>query len=177
MKRDYSTGIKSTPIFFTGKEVEHTPTHGHKTLFVVGIQDSKEVVEYARGYECSHVYLGANHSFNGKQLKKWEKMIDAVLNEPLWCTLDFDHMYLYDIRKWLSQYDQNTYFVPTISVKIPHCTSMNYHTMIKIDDTDFKASNPGIWSHNMNDLMQTEKFTTWSAYSQDEIIDEVRKEK
>ena len=49
------------------------------------------------------------------------------------------------------------------------------NTMIKIDDTDFKASNPGIWSHNMNDLMQTEKFTTWSAYSQDEIIDEVSK--
>ena len=52
---------------------------------------------------------------------------------------------------------------------------MNYHTMIKIDDTDFKASNPGIWSHNMNDLMQTEKFTPWSAYSHDEIIDEVNK--
>ena len=75
MKRNYSTGIKSTPIFFTGTEVEHTPTHGHKTLFVVGTQDSEEVVEYARGYECSHVYLGANHSFNGKQLKKWEKIV------------------------------------------------------------------------------------------------------
>jgi len=78
MKRNYSTGIKYTPIFFTGKEVEHTPAYGLKTLFVVDKQDATEIVEYARGYECSHVYLGANHSFNGVDLKKWQKMIDTI---------------------------------------------------------------------------------------------------
>ena len=62
MKRDYKEGIKSTPIFFTGTEVEHTPAFGLHTLFVVDIQDPQEVVEYARGYDVQHVYLGANHS-------------------------------------------------------------------------------------------------------------------
>ena len=46
MKRDYKEGIKSTPIFFTGTEVEHTPAFGLHTLFVVDIQDPEEVVEY-----------------------------------------------------------------------------------------------------------------------------------
>ena len=79
MKRDYKTGVKgitTEPILFTGTEVEHTPAHGHKTLFVVGtLGSATEIIEYARGYECSHVYLGANHSFDGKQLKKWEKIM------------------------------------------------------------------------------------------------------
>ena len=48
MKRDYSTGTKTTPIFFVGTEVEHTPAHGQKTLFVVDKQDPNEIVEYAR---------------------------------------------------------------------------------------------------------------------------------
>ena len=182
MKRDYKTGVKgitTEPIFFTGKEVEHTPAYGLKTLFVVDKQDATEIVEYARGYECSHVYLGANHSFNGVDLKKWQKMIDTIIDEPMWCTLDFDYTYFRDIRKWIARWDKNTWFIPTISIKLPHITEMNYNTMIKLDDINFKATNPGIWSHSMNDLMQTKKFTHWGDYGQDEIIDEVniRKEK
>jgi len=34
MKRDYSTGTKTTPIFFVGTEVEHTPAYGLQTLFL-----------------------------------------------------------------------------------------------------------------------------------------------
>ena len=106
-------------------------------------------------------------------------MIDTIIDEPMWCTLDFDYTYFRDIRKWIARWDKNTWFIPTISIKLPHITEMNYNTMIKLDDINFKATNPGIWSHSMNDLMQTKKFTHWGDYGQDEIIDEVniRKEK
>ena len=36
--------------FFTGTEIEHTPTHGQKTLFVVGLQNSKEILDILAEY-------------------------------------------------------------------------------------------------------------------------------
>ena len=87
MKRDYKTGVSSKPIFFTGTEVEHTPAFGLHTLFVVDIQEPEEVIEYARGYEVQHVYIGANHSFDGSGQYQWGKMIKQVIAEPLWLSL------------------------------------------------------------------------------------------
>ena len=79
MKRDYKEGIKQTPIFFTGTEVEHTPAFGLHTLFVVDIQDPEEVVEYARGYDVQHVYLGANHSFDGSGQEEYGDIVPVTL--------------------------------------------------------------------------------------------------
>jgi hypothetical protein len=46
MKRDYENGVSDTPIFFTGVEVEKTPAFGMKTLFVTGVQNYNEIMEY-----------------------------------------------------------------------------------------------------------------------------------
>jgi hypothetical protein len=42
--------------------------------------------------------------------------------------------------------------------------------MIKIDDKDFKATNPGVWTHSLHKLKDRSKFTAWADYKNDEII-------
>ena len=86
MKRDYSTGTKTTPIFFVGTEVEHTPAYGQKTLFVVDKQDPNEIIEYARGYNCTHVYIGANHSFVGDDRHHYSLMIKKIVYDILYAS-------------------------------------------------------------------------------------------
>ena len=72
MKRDYESGVSDTPIMFTGVEVEKTPAFGMKTLFVTGIQDYNEVMEYYNKLECEHIFFGANHSYNPKNADEFE---------------------------------------------------------------------------------------------------------
>ena len=46
----------------------------------------------------------------------------------------------------------------------------NYNTMLKIDDTDFDSTNPGVWTHSLHKLMDRRKFTPWTDYAKDEVI-------
>ena len=55
-------------------------------------------------------------------------------------------------------------------VVVPYVAQWNYNTMIKIDDKDFKASNPGVWCHSLHDLMDRNKFTDWSKYGLDKVL-------
>jgi hypothetical protein len=41
--------------------------------------------------------------------------------------------------------------------------------MIKIDDRDFEATNPGVWCHSLHDLMDHSKLTVWKDYKNDKI--------
>jgi hypothetical protein len=61
-------------------------------------------------------------------------------------------------------------FIPQIRVPIPYIRLWNYNTMLKIDDKDFKATNPGVWSHSLHTLMDRSKFTDWDQYKNDEIV-------
>ena len=61
-------------------------------------------------------------------------------------------------------------FIPQLRVVVPHVKQWPYNTMIKIDDKDFKATNPGVWCHSLHDLMDKEKFTDWSKYKLDKIL-------
>ena len=79
--------------FFTGTEVEHTPAHGKKTLFVVGVQEVADIAARLQG--CEHIYFGANMSFpnydtNAHDWLDWENMIKPFLTKGYWCTLDID---------------------------------------------------------------------------------------
>jgi hypothetical protein len=60
-------------------------------------------------------------------------------------------------------------FIPMISVKLPYTKLFNYNTVIKIDDRDFEATNPGVWCHRLHDLMDPAKFTDWDRYTEDNI--------
>jgi hypothetical protein len=160
--------------FFVGREVEHSPAFGHKTLFVVGIQDASVIVSMVMNNNCSHVYFGANQSFpnpetnDGDTWREWEGMIIECLQRGLLCTLDLDVKSAEGLAEGsLIEYNN---FIPMISVKLPYLQLLGYNATIKLDDRDFAATNPGVWCHQLHDLKDRSRFTDWSKYTQDEVI-------
>ena len=174
MIRDYEDeNSRNDPDFFIGYEVEHTPAFQLKTLFVVGIQPVAEILRRANALDCKAVYFGANHSFGiagDATWEDWEEMINGVLDHPddFWCTLDFDVKYVEGVCECCLA--EHTNFIPIISVKIPYADQLGYNAVVKIDDKDFKASNFGVWCHNLRDLMDHSKFTNWKKYKEDKIV-------
>ena len=169
MKRDYGTGRADNIIFFTGIEIEHTPAYGKKTLFVTGVQLVEHIALNLQG--CEHIFFGANHSYNPQtyeEHKAWEEMIRFFLDKDYLCSLDIPINQVEEFHEsGLCEHDN---FIPQIRVPIPYVKLWNYNTMLKIDDKDFKATNPGVWSHSLHTLMDRSKFTDWSQYKNDEII-------
>ena len=171
MKRDYSTGVEEDINFFVGTEVEHTPAFGMRTLFVTGVQSGADIQARALAYKCKHIFFGANHSFNPtdyKEHKAWEDMIMLFLKSDYICSLDIPLNQVEEfndggLNEWAN-------FIPQIRVPIPYIRLWNYNTMLKIDDKDFKATNPGVWSHSLHTLMDRSKFTDWDQYKNDEIV-------
>lgn len=159
--------------FFIGTEVEHSPAFGQRTLFVVGTHSGETVRELAYKFQCPHIYFGANQSFpvtelDADTLRLWTEMIRPVLDSGYLCTLDFDVSHTEDIAEtWLPEYNN---FIPMISVKLPYLQLLGYNATIKLDDKDFRATNPGVWCHMLHDLKDRSKFTDWSKYTQDEVI-------
>ena len=176
MKRNYNTGIEEAITFFTGIEIEKTPAYGMKTLFVTGVNDPYVIMELARNSKCTHIYFGANQSFpnlevnDAEQWRLWEDMIYVCLDaeDEFWCTLDFDVAQVEGLLE--SGLVEKRQFIPQISVKLPYLQQLGYNATIKIDDKDFKATNPGVWCHNLHDLLDRNKFTSWDQYGKDEII-------
>ena len=165
--------------FFVGTEVERTPAFGRRTLFVVGVQPIQNIQDWLddyhsyedRSYHIEHVFFGANHSFNPQtpeEWRKWESMITYFLERGYLCTLDipigvveeFNDGSLCDYRN----------FIPQIRVSVPYTKLWNYNTMLKIDDKDFDATNPGVWCHSLHSLMSRRTFTSWDDYREDSVI-------
>ena len=169
MKRNYNSGEQDNVQFFTGVEVEHTPAFGMKTLFVTGVQTVEDIAANLQG--CEHIFFGANHSFNPqsyKEHKAWENMILFFLEKEYLCSLDIPINQVEEFHE--SGYCEYNNFIPQIRVPIPYVKLWNYNTMLKIDDKDFKATNPGVWSHSLHTLMDRSKFTDWDQYKQDQIL-------
>jgi hypothetical protein len=171
MKRDYDSGVKDDVVFFTGTEVEHTPAYGMKTLFVTGIQSYIEIKQHYANAQCEHIFFGANHSFNPQtyeEHKAWEQMIMPLLKEGILCSLDIPIGQVEEFNE--SSYCEFDNFIPQIRVPIPYIKLWNYNTMLKIDDKDFKATNPGVWSHSLHKLMSRDNFTPWDKYKGDKVL-------
>ena len=171
MKRDYANGVSEDVIYFIGKEVEHTPAYGMNTLFVTGVQPVDEIASKLNG--CTHIFFGANHSFNPTHndyngWKAWEDMIQFFLDKDYLCSLDIPLSAVEEFND--GGLNDHSNFIPQIRVPIPYVKLWNYNTMIKIDDKDFKATNPGVWSHSLHTLMDRSKFTDWNQYKQDKIL-------
>ncbi len=95
-------------------------------------------------------------------------MITYFLNKEYFCSLDIPLSAVEQFNDGgLNEYDT---FIPQIRVPIPYIRLWNYNTMLKIDDKDFKATNPGVWSHSLHELMDRTKFTDWSKYGLDKVI-------
>jgi hypothetical protein len=160
--------------FFVGTEVEHTVAFGLRTLFVVGVQDSQIIQQEAKNNDCEHIYFGADQSFpaldnnNGEAWREWEIMIQDCLEAGWLCTLDLDLAQAEGLLE--SSLVEFHNFIPMISVKLPYIRQFGYHAVLKLDDRDFAATNPGVWCHSLHDLQNSKVFTDWSRYTKDEVI-------
>ena len=159
--------------FFIGTEVEHSPAHGQRTLFVIGTQPYKEILSRALNHNCPHIYLGANQSFSvdtEQASQEWDFMLNNLIKDTgIWVTLDFDVKYAeWVLESGMTEYDT---FIPMVSVKLPYINQFNYNTTIKLDDKDVKATNPGVWCHSLHELQTRKTFTDWTKYTKDEIIE------
>ena len=157
--------------FFHGTEVEHTPAYGKKTLFVVDVQSVDDIAANLNG--CEHIYFGANQSFpnydtNARGWIDWENMIKYFLDRDYQCTLDIDVKCVEGLLE--SGFTEYHNFIPMISVKLPYLQQLGYNAIIKLDDKDFKSTNPGVWCHSLHNLLTRETFTDWSQYTKDEVI-------
>ena len=179
MKRNYTDGVKEDVVFFVGTEVEHTPAFGMQTLFVTGIQPIQEIQDWLDDFNSfddhkkhiGHIFFGANHSFHpadNLEWQRWETMIQSFLDNGYWCSLDIPISHAEDFLE--NGLNECINFIPQIRIPLPYITLWNYNTMLKIDDKDFKATNPGVWSHSLHTLMDRSKFTDWSQYNNDEIV-------
>lgn len=184
MNRDYETGTSDSVIFFVGDEVEHTPAHGMKTLFVVGLHTASNILKKIKSTEFAmtrkfnskviqHVYFGANQSFPRNAIdgewEEWREMIEPLLKHGIWCTLDIDASQVERLlESGLTEYHT---FIPMISVKLPYIQQLGYNATIKLDDKGFKATNPGVWCHSVHALQDRKMFTEWGKYTQDQIIE------
>ena len=168
MERVYTDGVKDDVRFFIGDEVEKTPAYRQTTLFVVGVQDIGEILKYAKEGCATHIYLGANKSFN--QDEQWRVLVDELLHRGFWVTLDYPLRVHNFVMRLLNQEMRHSKFIPMISVEIPNIEGYSYNTMIKIDDVSLDYSNPGVWCHSLHNLMSRETFTPWDLYKNDEVI-------
>jgi len=167
MNRDGHEAVK----FFYGTEVEHTPAFGKRTLFVVGVQPVEDIEKAYK--DCEHIFFGANHSYDPpkdsiEEYGEWEHMIKYFLKQGILCTLDVPYSQLDEIHE--DGYDEYNNFIAQLRISIPYVNLYNYNTMVKIDDKDFDATNPGVWTHSLHKLMDRTVFTPWSDYSKDEVV-------
>ena len=93
MERVYSEQATEEVSFFIGTEVEKSPANGKKTLFVVGLQNVKDIKKFAEENNITHIYLGANMSFNGTNALTWCAIAKDLLESDYWVTLDYKLQY------------------------------------------------------------------------------------
>ena len=121
-----------------------------------------------------HIYFGANQSFPKCGVndvgvwRPWETMIKFFLKHDYLCTLDIDVSCAEGLlESGLTEYHN---FIPMISVKLPYINQFGYNATLKIDDRDFRATNPGVWCHSLHKLQDRNQFTNWSKYTKDEPV-------
>lgn len=175
MNRPQHEGVN----FFVGTEIEHSPALGRTTLFVVGLQNTEDILwqigeaDSRSKNKITHVYFGANQSFprldfSDPAWRDWEVMIQSLLDRGYWCTLDLDVTCVEGLAE--TGLTESSRFIPMVSVKLPYIKLLGYNAVIKLDDRDFESSNPGVWCHHLHDLMDRSKFTAWDQYRDDKIL-------
>lgn len=165
-----NTEERQNVVYFTGYEVEHTICHGMFTLFVVGTPPLKEILSKAKEANVKHIYFGTSQSFNPESIsteeyKSWDNVIIGCLKKDYWVTLDFGVEHIEGVLE--SCYCEYPRFVPMISVKLPYINQLNYNATLKLDDRTWGATNPGVWTHQLHDLLSKDKYTHWDQYTQD----------
>lgn len=166
MIRDYSVGNTGQAILFSGIEIEKTMFYGLKTLFVVGVQPLSDLLKFSTEEQCSHIYLGANHSAtedNVHNLIYQAKILIEGYQKKV--TLDID-VSLYELCHTVLLDDSS--FCLIVSCKLPNIERIK-NVWVKVDDVDFRYSNSGVWLH---EAVNSSVVTSWDEYSKDKILKE-----
>ncbi len=160
--------------FFIGNEIEHTPAFTKKTLFVVGKVPVLEIFEEATKHKVQHIFLGANKTFSLLSEDDeiyWDSTATYFLDRGFWVTIDYPataHEQMLNILSkgvWACRR-----FVPLVSVAIPNIESSGPNLTIKIDDSDFNASNIGVWCYHFSEMTDSNRLTLWDEYGTDQVI-------
>ena len=170
MKRDYADGVKDNANFFVGAEVEKTVTEGMHTLFVVGLQRTATVVRHAEKTGAKHIYFGANHSYkvlDGGEIQSIAGQLKYFLDCDYHVTIDTNPVYRFKDITDLLTYPR---FTIVYGIRMDNIMDMKGNVVIKLDDADFRATNPGVWCWSVRDMIDDKHFTDWSEYGADETI-------
>ncbi len=176
MNRDGHNNVK----YFVGGEVEHTPAHSKRTLFVVDFQDTNEIVKEARANNVTHIFLGANHSFYTLHHTQnfwdtWNAQIIDLLGRGFFVTLEYQaHEHDVAYKNLKQEIWKSRNFIPLVSVRIPHIETSSANLTIKIDDVDFKATNPGVWCMHFSEVTDSNRFTDWIEYESDQVLSAIQ---
>jgi len=158
--------------YFIGTEVENTAMKGEKTLFVVGVKETHDIIKRALAHGIRHLYFGTSQSFTPEKETDWiawTHMIRELLDKKFWCTLDFDVEYANEVLEMgLDEYDN---YISMISVKLPYIRQFNYNATLKLDDNTWGDTNPGVWCHSLHELQVRTVYTDWKDYKGDENIE------
>ena len=174
-----NTEERQAVVYFTGYEVEHTVCHGMYTLFVVGTPPLNEILQKAddtqsfldESKRIKQIYFGTSQSFNPENnldWQRWDSVINGCLKTGYWVTLDFDVKYVEGVLE--AGYNEHNRFVAMISCKLPYINQFNYNATLKLDDLTWGKTNPGVWTHQLHDLMSNDKYTYWDQYTQDKRL-------
>jgi hypothetical protein len=173
MKRHYDCGTESDVSVFIGNEVESSIAYGMKTLFIVpdAIADIIEVIKNYEDY-VEHVYLNANHCIIESDVLagKYHDVLEYIEESTKikYVTLEIFN-YKSDQLALLRQYNK---LLLNISIQIPKVCQLSDRISIKIDDIDFDATNSGVWTSRVDELLDKKmRFTPWIAYTKDEIYE------
>jgi hypothetical protein len=118
--------------------------------------------------------MGANHSFSVDPADTtfyWDQTITALLDRGYWVSLDYEaHLHPAVLNMLNKGIWQSRTFVPMLGVRIPKIQSSSPNLTIKIDDVDFKATNPGVWCMHYHEVTDSNRFTDWLEYGSDIVI-------
>ena len=173
MDRDYKTGKSDSVGIFSGFEVEHTPAFGKKTLFLARndlLFD--QIVDLAQEVNAEAIYFGANRSFM-HNIVNTPQVIKRLMRKGYWCTIDYQHSVHAEVKERFKEIWNEEKFIPFCSIIFPH-SEEDEKLYMKVDDVDFKATGPGVWTMSMNHFKQSAGFTSWDEYKQDKPIQETQ---
>ena len=117
------------------------------------------------------MYFGTSQSFNPanwEEYELWVNMITPLLKEGYWCTLDFGVEHASNVLE--CGFDEYDNYISMISVKLPYIKQFNYNATLKLDDTTWGHSNPGVWCHSLHELQKRRVYTDWREYVGDTVV-------
>ena len=160
--------------YFVGDEIEHTPNFGLRTLFIVGDQDmysKQEVIKkLATENNCQHLFFGANHSFTTRQELQLMEFVHVLHNMSKHYKISIDVPADLIEKAMFAHIHEVKDICIQIRFPIPNVLKLNKFTQIKVDDRDFKATNPGVWTVPLTSMLNEKVFTPWDLYDNDEPV-------